>query len=237
MNARNPDDAARRVPDWWRRPRKVAVVVDNDSWILPHATDLVDAIMAQGDRAVLARVHDDVPDGVVAFYLGCVSITPPQVLARNRYNLVVHESDLPQGRGFAPLTWAILEGSTRVTVCLLEAGKEVDAGSVYIRQDLVFDGTELNVDIRRMQGHITRDLCLQFLAATIPPFGIPQTGIPSWYARRRPKDSRINPEATFADQFNLLRVADNERYPAFFEMNGRRYSIKIEDIGSSNDDI
>jgi len=224
------------VPAWWNRPRKIAVVVDNDSWILSRAADLVAEIAARGDDAVLARSHDAVPDGIVAFYLGCVRITPPQVLARNRYNLVVHESDLPRGRGFAPLTWAILEGAARVTVCLLEAADEADAGDVYLRRDLVFGGTELNVDIRRMQGDITRDLCLAFLDAATPPVGVPQTGTPSWYARRRPADSRLDPHATLADQFNLLRVADNERYPAFVVMHGRRYAIKTEDMGPADDD-
>ena len=32
------------------------------------------------------------------------------------------------------------------------------------------------------------------------------------------------------DQFNLLRTVDNNEYPAFFEINGRRYVIKIEEI-------
>ena len=41
-------------------------------------------------------------------------------------------------------------------------------------------------------------------------------------------DSRLDPDDTIAQQFNLLRVVDNERYPAFFELLGRRYILKIE---------
>ena len=29
------------------------------------------------------------------------------------------------------------------------------------------------------------------------------------------------------DQFNLLRIVDDERYPAFFEIDGSKYFIKI----------
>ena len=32
----------------------------------------------------------------------------------------------------------------------------------------------------------------------------------------------------FRDQINLLRVVDNERYPAFFEWMGQRYRILIQ---------
>jgi methionyl-tRNA formyltransferase len=31
-----------------------------------------------------------------------------------------------------------------------------------------------------------------------------------------------------AEQFDLLRVVDSERFPAFFEYRGRRYKLKIE---------
>ena len=30
-------------------------------------------------------------------------------------------------------------------------------------------------------------------------------------------DSRLKPEYSFVEQFNLLRVVDNERYPGYFE--------------------
>lgn len=29
------------------------------------------------------------------------------------------------------------------------------------------------------------------------------------------------------EQFNLLRIADNENYPAFFILNGQKYILKI----------
>ena len=86
----------------WCRPRKIAVVVDNDSWVLPFAETLVERAVSGGDDAVLCRTHSKIGAGTVAFYLGCVKITPPDVLARNQHNLVVHASDLPSGRGFSP---------------------------------------------------------------------------------------------------------------------------------------
>jgi methionyl-tRNA formyltransferase len=38
----------------------------------------------------------------------------------------------------------------------------------------------------------------------------------------------LDPQKSLAEQFNILRVVDNDRYPAFFEWNGRRYNLKIE---------
>lgn len=213
--------------DWWRRPRRVTVIVDNDSWVLPYADRLVAEASAAGDEAALARTHAQVPDGDVAFYLGCVRITPPEVLARNRRNLVVHASDLPCGRGFSPMTWLILEGVNEIPVCLLEAVGEVDAGPVIYREVLHLEGHELNEETRVRLGEMHVSLCRRFLNADEPPVGMLQQGEPTIYPRRRPADSRLDPQKTIAEQFDLLRVVDNERYPAFFDFRGHTYTLVI----------
>lgn len=33
---------------------------------------------------------------------------------------------------------------------------------------------------------------------------------------------------TIREQFNFLRVVDNERYPVYFELNGMQFVLKIE---------
>ena len=216
------------IPDWWQKPRRISVLVDNPSWILPHAQTLVDALVAAGDQAVLCRTHDDVAEGAVAFLLGCVHITPPGILARNQRNLVVHASDLPRGRGFSPWTWMTIEGKTDIPVCLLEAAEAVDSGPVVFRDSMRFEGHELLDELRAALGAKTIELCRCFLDAETPPAGLPQEGEPSWYGRRRPADSAVDPMRPIAEQFDLLRTVDNERYPAFFDFRGHRYVLRIE---------
>jgi len=213
----------------WQVPRRVSVVVDNDSWILPWAEQLVDQCRRElGDDAGLVRSYEVVPEGEVAFLLGCTGLAPPHVLARNRYNLVVHESAVPEGRGFAPLTWQILEGRNEIMVSLLGVGEEADAGPVYLQRSLRFEGHELNAELRAAQGRTTVELCLAFLAADAPPEGEVQQGEPTWYRQRTPADSELDPNRTIAQQFEQLRVADNERYPAYFDYRGHRYVLRIE---------
>lgn len=215
------------TPEWWQKPRRVSVVVDNDSWLLPHAEDLVRSLIEDGDEAALCRAHGEVGDGAVAFYLGCVTMTPADILARNRRNLVVHESDLPRGRGFSPLTWQVLEGAARIPVCLLDATGEADAGPVVYRAALEFQGAELIDEMRHALGRLTISLCRRFMAEGTPPDGVEQQGEASLYPRRSPEDSRLDPHKTIAEQFDLLRVVDNHRYPAFFDFRGRRYHILV----------
>lgn len=216
------------APDWWVKPRHISVLVDNDSWILPHASHFVEECRAGGDEARLCRTHDEVMCDGITFLLGCVRLVPDEALARNHRNLVVHESDLPQGRGFSPLTWAILEGRNEIPICLLDAADNVDAGDVVYRDVLIFQGHELVDELRRIQGDKTVELCRRFLSELIPPRGTPQSGEATFYPRRRPENSQLDPHRSIVEQLNLLRVVDNDRYPAFFEIGGVRYLLRIE---------
>lgn len=218
------------VPDWWRKPRRVSVVIDNDEWMLPHCQRLVQLAAKGGDDAALLRSYEAVPRGAVAFYLSCHRVTPPEVLGRNRRNLVVHASDLPQGRGWSPLTWQVLEGCGRIPVCLLEAVREVDAGPVIYREQLELAGHELIDEMREMLAELTVTLCRRFLAESVPPEGVPQTGAATYWPRRYPQDSALDPGKTLGEQFELLRVADNERYPAYFKWRGHSYRLCIDKL-------
>lgn len=211
----------------------VSVIVDsNTSWILPYAQKLVEHLTSRNYDARFCKNHDEISDGDIAFYLGCVKITPVQILAKNKHNLVVHESDLPKGKGFSPLTWQILEGKNRIPIVLFEAVESVDAGLVYIKDEIVFNGDELIEEMRDKQGKMTLELCVKFVEKYpgIVACAVSQEGDETFYKRRKPQDSKLDPGKTIADQFNLLRVVDNERYPAFFEINGCKYSLKIEKV-------
>lgn len=208
--------------------RNISVIVDNDSWVLPYAEKIVGQSATGGHNAILVRNYADVPQGDIAFYLGCLKITPPDILARNKRNLVVHASDLPKGRGFSPWTYAILEGENKIPVCLIEAAEEVDSGPVIYKEFISLAGNELVGEIRALIGKKTVELCTRFINEKTLPEGKEQQGEASVYSRRRPEDSAFDPERSIADQFDLLRVVDNINYPAFFEYRGRRYKLLIE---------
>ncbi len=214
--------------DWWEKPREISVIVDNESWILPYAQNLVKSCNEQGDEAMLCRTHDEIKKGGVAFYLGCTKLSPPEVLARNKRNLVVHASDLPKGKGFSPWTYAVLEGKESLSICLIEAVEDIDAGNIIYKEHFALQGNELVNDLRHLIGGKTLELCNRFLKERTAMMGTPQEGEGSVYKRRGPQDSRLDIDKTIEEQFNLFRVVDNNNYPAFFEHKGRRYKVLIE---------
>ena len=54
-----------------------------------------------------------------------------------------------------------------------------------------------------------------------------QTGVASHYRRRKPADSQLAPDCSLAEQFNLLRVIDNQRYPATFQWCGKSFVLQV----------
>ena len=164
----------------------------------------------------------------LVFVLGYEKILKGEILSSNKLLLVIHESDLPNGRGFAPVQWQILEGKSEITVCLLEITKEVDAGNIFERMVLSLNGSELYEEIRKKQALVTFELIARFLKKYPNPSFEKQEGNPTFYRRRDPSDSQLNLDKTIRDQFNLLRICNNKDWPAFFELDGVRYEIKID---------
>ena len=168
--------------------------------------------------------------GDVCLLLSCGRLLSNEQLAMHRHNLVVHESDLPRGQGWSPMTWQILEGASCIPISLFEAVADLDAGPIHLQTSINLNGTELVNEWRQLQAEATINLCLQWVDRyrELIEAAHPQTGEPSHYRRRRPADSQLDPERTLAEQFELLRVVDNDRYPAFFEWRGRRYGLLIQ---------
>lgn len=171
-----------------------------------------------------------IKEGDIVFYLGCGQIVPANILSRNKHNLVVHESALPKGKGWSPLTWQILEGKYEIPIMLFEAVEKVDNGTIYLSNIMKFQGTELIDELRNVQAETSIQMCLRFVEEypDIVVNGIVQSGESTYYPRRRPEDSRLDVDKSLREQFNMLRVVDNDRYPAFFEIAGERYFLKIE---------
>ena len=92
---------------------KSTIVSDANSWMNDYIPSFIPYLQKQGHFVTWVHEVSDIEAGDFAFYLGCGQITPESILQRNRHNLVVHGSALPQGKGWSPLTWQILEGKMK----------------------------------------------------------------------------------------------------------------------------
>lgn len=208
---------------------RIAIITDEQSWIKPYIEQLEEELHSMGHSVVCRYRFDQDNAYDFVFLLSYQEIIKKEWLCLNRHNLVVHESDLPRGKGWSPLTWQILEGKSHITVTLFEADEHVDAGKIYLQKEICFDGAELVDDLRRIQAKATCALCTAFVREypAVLQEAREQAGEETFYPRRLVEDSRLDLDRTIREQINLLRVVDNERYPAFFEWMGNRYYLRI----------
>ena len=86
---------------------------------------------------------------------------------------------------------------------LIEAAERVDSGVIYAQRWLEFQGHELVDALRAAQAAATLDLCRWFVDQYPECLAQarPQVGEEIFYPRRRPADSRLDPDQTIAEQF------------------------------------
>ena len=176
----------------------------------------------------LVEKSSELSGGAILFLISCHEMIRPAVRESYRKTLVIHASDLPQGRGWSPHIWSVLEGKSELTVSLLEAQEPVDSGPIWKKEKITLGGHELYDEINDMLFNCElrlMDFAVEHFDRVVPQQQDP--GAATTYRRRKPEDSRIDLNRSLAEQFNLLRVADPERYPAFFEFQGHRYEVLL----------
>jgi methionyl-tRNA formyltransferase len=189
------------------------------SWAARHA--------ALHDIDVVQR-KADMKGGDLLFLVSCQEILSASDRAAYGATLLLHASDLPAGRGWSPHVWQIIEGRNEIVVSLLEADDRVDTGRIWAQRKLQLEGHELASEINDQLFRVEVELLDEALAnyGRIEPRE--QVGTASYYARRSPADSRLDPDKSLAEQFNLLRACDPARFPAYFDFRGHRYIVRLE---------
>lgn len=192
-----------------------------EKWIIQYSNQ---------HRISLFNESSQVTTGDFLFLISCTEIIKKNIRDRFKHTLVVHASDLPKGRGWSPHIWQILEGSNKITVSLLEAVDKFDEGDIWKKENIVLEGHELFFEINEKLFTITTKLMdFAIRNPNLKPTPQSQEGI-SYYSKRQPSDSELDPKKTISEQFNLLRVADEKRYPCFFYFKDQKFKLTLKKI-------
>lgn len=205
----------------------IQVLVEKSSWIVPYAKELTKVLNSKRCKAELINSESKIKKGDILVILSWLRIISKKILNLHKYNLVVHESALPMGKGWSPLTWQVLGGKNKIPITLFKAAEGIDCGPIYFQDVMKFEGHELVDALREQQGKKTIKLIIKFVDNYPNIVGREQRGKETLYPRRIPKDSEIDIHKPITQLFNKFRVADNERYPIFFKHKGHRYILKI----------
>jgi methionyl-tRNA formyltransferase len=187
----------------------------------------------------LVRKKKELLGGEILFLVSCSEIVSAVDRAIYRASLVLHASNLPVGRGWSPHIWQIIGGAQEVTLSLLEAEDKIDSGRIWYQTTFPVPKHSLwdEINERLFNAEIELiDLAVHEFDTVIPKPQDMATG-PTYYPRRTAEASKLDAERSIASQFDLIRVCDPTRFPAFFELHGKKYKLTLEKINDlSNQD-
>ena len=205
---------------------RVTFLVDNkNSWFSKYLN-----IFLIKNKKYIFKLSNDIKKVLkqdILFIINYTKILNKNKLQQNKLNLVIHSSNLPKNRGGAPLHWQILQNKKMIKICLFEAIEKLDAGNIFLTEELSFNGTELYDELRDKQAKKMIKLIKNFLSEYPKIKGVSQFGKPSFNKKRNPNHSELDINKSIKHQFNLLRISDNEKYPAFFKYRNNKYILKI----------
>jgi methionyl-tRNA formyltransferase len=185
------------------------------------------------DLADIEVIHNkgDLNHGDILFLVSCSELISPKDREGYRHTLVIHASDLPLGRGWSPHVWQVIEGAAKITVSLLEADEPVDTGRIWLKKTFevkphwLWD--EINDALFETELGLMEE-AIKNLGQITPSKQHEKES--SYYRKRVPQDSVLDINKTIREQFNLLRVCDPLRYPATFEIHGKKYKLTVEKV-------
>ncbi len=143
--------------------------------------------------------------------------------------IIFHGSDLPLGKGWAPIYNSIINKKSKYTISGILPGENVDGGDIIVKAKFSIKDFHTAESIREFDNEISILLIKKILEKFPNSLlkGQKQDGGESFFHRRYPKDNEIKFDSKISDIFDHLRACEI-KHPAFFFHNEIKYIIQIK---------
>ena len=181
-------------------------------------------------RVHIAKSNDELRVGHRLFLISYPFKVPISIIQTYDDAFVLHASDLPRGRGWSPHVWQVLEGATVITVTLLTAHEGIDTGNIRSQRQVEVPSSALFDEINEAIFNAELELIKEALYRydTLSNVEQDREVTPTYYRKRAPSDSRVDMSKPLDDSFDLIRISDPDRFPAFVEKDGVKIKITLE---------
>ena len=149
---------------------RLSVILDNPfSWMWNYIREVENTLIYFAEEVVVYKNAGEINEGDIMFILSCDYILKKEELSKHKNNIVIHASNLPDGKGWSPVSWQVERGVNDIPITLFEAAEKLDSGDWYLRDVINLQGHELINDIRYLQFKTT--LSMIFIQ-TITAYGV-----------------------------------------------------------------
>jgi len=171
----------------------------------------------------------------IVFASGVYALLSEELISRPRFGVIMfHESPLPEGRGFAPIYWTVSNSRPHLTVTAFQAREGMDSGPIAYQLNVPLCDMDSFEDINNKRVLGIKQ-CLRCILEEMGQGYIvlrEQTGTVTVTERRTAEDSELDSSRPLAELWDNIRVCDNERFPAFFRIRGKKIVLRytVENI-------
>ena len=212
--------------NYLKKNTKVFFLLDKkNNWIENHLRKFIKKFPKKYTYSVSKNPNSI--NGKIVFVLSYTKILKNNFLKKNKEVLIVHPSQLPKDKGFSPVQNQVLRKKNSIHISLFKASSKVDSGPVAIRDSFRLSGHELSNEIRTKQSLAIFKIIKIFLNKYPKIKYKKQKGKGTYNKKRKEIDNRLNINKSIKSQFNLLRIVDNDLYPAYFEHRNNVYYLRI----------
>ena len=171
------------------------------------------------NEALIISHKDITPEDDFVFCLSYPKIILEPYISLPRVGVFVnHSSDLPKGRGWAPLQWSVLKQLDMITVTLFKAVTAMDAGDWCFKESYPVEIYDTIYTLYEKDREASKRLLQKAVSAykTGTLVFHKQTGNPEYWPKRTPNDSQLDSQLSIGELWNHISICDNDAYPAFF---------------------
>ena len=195
------------------------IILSEKSW----NKDLVNDLLKKNDKINWVFINEQKYFNIrnldsispVKIFIPHWSYIIPSEIFKKHECVVFHMTDLPYGRGGSPLQNLIVLGKEKTKISALKVVKELDAGPIYLKNDLSLQGTAEEIFIRA--NSIIELMIIEIIEKNLKPKE--QKGDVVNFKRRKPEDSNLNDLEDLKDVYDHIRMLDAEGYPKAFVEN------------------
>ncbi len=139
---------------------KLQVLTSRESWFHSNYKKISNPYKYIFGKIITS--HKKINRNDITIIISYYKIIPKKYLLRSKHNLVVHESNLPKGRGMSPLINQILKGKKNIIFSLFECSSKLDDGNIYFKKKVNFSSGMLYEEIKKRQMNSAFELIQKF---------------------------------------------------------------------------
>ena len=143
--------------------------------------------------------------------------------------VIFHSSDLPRGRGWAPIANTILTNQDMYTLTGFQPNTKIDDGKIVSKISMPMSKSYTATLLRKWDMELTM-ISVRIIADKMPNnlLSIEQvTNDATFYERRSPVLNEIFIDAPLSESLNLLRAAENQ-HPCYARIYGTTFKISLD---------